>query len=123
MPVPVSVPQHQRAAIGELASLSDPAYQLVREYLERVGPVAEPTPLIEQTSKILASQTPLGGQILGMVIGLRSLVDRSAIPARDVADAVADDVETKKWIPNESKDALKRRLSELLEMKSIAISS
>jgi hypothetical protein len=123
MAAPVNVPSHQRAAIGELASLSAEAYGAIREHLEQTGPLAEPTALIEQTSRVLVSQTRLGGQILGMVIGLRSLVDRSALAARDIADAVADDVENKQWIPQESREILKERLSELLEMKTVAISA
>lgn len=123
MAFPVNVPAHQRAAIVELAALSDETYSAVREYLQRTGPLAEPTPLIEQTSRAMASQTSFGGQILGTVIGLRSLIDRSAAPASEIADGVATDVEAKKWIPKESRDVLKQRLSELLEMTSVVISS
>jgi hypothetical protein len=123
MAFPVNVPAHQKAAIVELASLSDEAYVAVREYFHRTSPLAEPTPLIEQTSKAIASQTSLGGQILGTLIGLRSLVDRSAAPAPEIADGVATDVDAKKWIPKESRDVLKHRLAELLEMTSVMISS
>jgi hypothetical protein len=123
MPVPVNVPPQQRAAVEELASLSESAYAAVRDFLERAGPFAEPTPLVEEASKALATHTRLGGQILGMAIGLRSLVDRSALSTRDVAESVADDVQSKKWISKESSDVLKNRLIALLEMKSVAVSS
>ena len=123
MAFPVSVPPHQRAAIEELASLTEEAYQAIRDCLIRTGPLAEPAALIEQTSKAVADHTKLGGQVLGMVIGLRSLVDRSAMGVADVAVAVVRDVGGKKWIPQESTDVLKNRLSELLDMKVIAISA
>ena len=92
MAFPVSVPAHQRAAIEELASLAEEAYQAIRDCLTRTGPLAEPSALIEQTSKAVANNTKLGGQVLGMVIGLRSLVDRScpepeSMPERPLASA------------------------------------
>ena len=124
MPVPLNVPPHQRAAIVELASLNAEAYGALRDLLEHSGPLPEPTPLVERVSKALQNQTRLGGQILGMVIGLRGLVDRSALSVNEIAESVSDDVvETKKWIGAESTALLKQRLAELLEMKSVAISS
>ena len=121
MAFPVSVPAHQRTAIEELASLTEEAYQAIRDYLARTGPLAEPTALIEQMSKSVGDHTRLGGQVLGMVIGLRSLMDRSAMSVADVADGVANDVGEKKWISQEAKEVLKKRLSSLLDMKVIAI--
>src|ERR1700737_461485 len=109
MAFPVSVPAHQRAAIEELASLTEEAYQAIRDYLTRTEPLAEPAALIEQTSKAVAAHTRLGGQVLGMVIGLRSLLDRSAMGAAEVAEAVVNDVAGKKWISQESKEVLKNR--------------
>jgi hypothetical protein len=124
MPPPVNVPQHQRAAVEELATLTEEAYQAIRESLDRTGPLAEPTALIEQASRAVASHSRLGGQVAGMVIGLRSLVDRSALGVSDVAEAVAEDaVGNKKWISKEASESLKRRLSELLQMKAVAISA
>ena len=123
MAFPIVVPPHQRAAIEELTSLSEDAYKAVYERLASAGPLAEPTALIEQTSKALSDYTKFGGQVLGMVIGLRSLVDRSAMAQTNVVDAVATDVVGKKWIAQESRDCFVARLSELLGMRAVAISS
>ena len=105
----IVVPPHQHAAIEELTSLSEDAYKAVYECLARTGPLAEPTALIKQTSKALSDYTKLGGQVLGMVIGLRSLVDRSAMAQTDVVDAVATDVVGKKWVAQESRGPLCRK--------------
>ncbi len=123
MPPPLDVPARQRNAVAELASLTDEAYAALLEHLVRTGPQAEPTAFVEQSSKALADQTQLGGQIAGMVIGLRSLVDRSAMSAREVAQAVANDVDGKKWISKESHSLLEKRIAELLDLPSIAVSA
>jgi hypothetical protein len=120
---PVNVPAHQRPPALELAALSDEAYLTLRDFLVRKGPQTEPAAFVEQSSKALASQTRLGGQIAGMVIGLRSLVDRSAMSPREVAEGFADDVVTKKWVGKESHDILQLRLAELLQLPVVAVSA
>ena len=88
----------------ELASLTAEAYQAIRNCLTRTGPLADPSALIEQTSKAVADHTKLGGQVLGMVIGLRSLVDRSAMGVAEVAGAVVNDVGGKNGSPRKRRN-------------------
>lgn len=124
MAIPINVPLQQRAAIAELASLKDEAYQALWECLSQTeSTLSEASVLVERTSKAVASQTRLGGQIVGMLIGLRSLVDQSAAPVGAIAAGVANDVETRKWISKDSNETLRGRLSALLEMKAVTVSA
>jgi hypothetical protein len=123
MAAPINVPTSQRAAIHELAALSDDAYRALGRCLAEGKIYSEPSALIEQTSKAVATHTRLGGQILGAVIGLRTVVDRASLSASDVAAGVVADSRTKNYVPPELGEVLSQRLTELLETKSIAISA
>jgi hypothetical protein len=83
----------------------------------------EPNALIENISKAVESHTKLGGQILGSVIGLRTLVDDSNLTPKNVADGVASDAEQKKFVPPEMLSSLAARVADLLEAPAVMVAS
>lgn len=120
---PIVIPTSQRPAIQELAKLPDNAYQALRNWLVNAQMLSEPPFLVEEASKALQDQTKLGGQIVGTLIGLRSLVDRGGMAAADVASGVATDVQARSQMPPDATVSLTSRLSELLEIKSVVVAS
>ena len=123
MAAPINVPANQKAALQALAGLSDAAYEALQRCLADGRVWAEPDALLEQTSKALEPYTSLGGQILGAVVGMRSLVDRANMTAASVASGVAADAMNRGYISPDSSDVLARRLSNLLDIQSVVISA
>ena len=110
----ITIPQGQRPAIQELARLTDEAYDALRECLKD-GPICSvPNDLAERTSKAVLRHTGLGGQIVGLLIGLRSLVDTGSMSMPEVAAGVVADVKAKQLVPEELQSPLLERLSELV---------
>ena len=120
---PLNVPQSQRPAIQELAKLTEEAYGALRKCMADGLIYSEPSALIEQTSKAVEAHTALGGQILAAVIGLRGVVDNANMSIAAVSAGVASDAQAKGYVPPASIDVLTRRLTELLNTPSVAISS
>jgi hypothetical protein len=119
----VSIPPTQRPAIQELATLSEEAYDALRQCVVDAPASAQPDALLEHTSKAIEGRTALGGQILASVIGLRSFTDRSNMSVAEVAASVASDAEAKSYAPAGTKALLENRLAELLEASAVAISA
>src|SRR5690242_13497234 len=95
----IVIPQSQKAAVQELASLSDESFEIVKRTLEEAsGNALEPNLLVEQMSKATSEFTKLGGQIVASVVGLRSLVDRALLTSSDVAEGVVKDAESKTYL-------------------------
>lgn len=123
MPPPISIPLAQRAAIQELAKLSDAAYTAFRACLSE-GPVySEVGALIEHTSRTVAIHTNLGGQIVAALIGLRGFMDSSNMSVTDVGMGVADDAKAKGYVSAEQTGLLSTRIIELLDIKSLALTA
>ena len=120
---PISVPTNQKPAIQELAKLTEDAYEALRQCLTEGRAYSEPDVLLESTSKAVETHTRLGGQILGSVVGLRSLIDRASMSPAEVAAGVASDAQAKGYVSADLADVLVRRLTELLETRTVAVSS
>ena len=120
---PIVIPSSQKAAIQELAKLTEEGYGVFRQCLAASRLYTEPSALIEQTSKGVSAHTRLGGQILVALIGLRTIMYRANISAGKIAAGVVKDAEAKDYIPKELADVLSKRLVELLDTTSVAISA
>lgn len=120
---PIIIPPSQKAAIQELARLTPEGYGVFRQCLASSRLYTEPDAFIEQTSKGVSEHTKLGGQILVALIGLRSIMYRTNIAAGRIASGVVQDAEAKGYISREFGDVLSRRLVELLETPSVALSA
>jgi hypothetical protein len=119
----ISVPASQKLAFQELAKLTDEAYLALRKCVLDGLISSEPSVFIEKTSKEVEHHTKLGGQILGTLVGLRAFIDRSSMAVGQAAAGVASDAHAKGYIPDGAVDILSHRLTELLDIPSVAISS
>src|SRR5437870_4092833 len=61
----ITVPQSQKAALKELATMSEDAYSALQQCLADGRVHDEPNAWLEQTSRAVEGHTRLGGQILG----------------------------------------------------------
>jgi hypothetical protein len=126
MPTPIrlAIPPAHRELIAELASMPEESAEALKAAFANAAPTDNPQKLSEAVESALTAVTKHdSASVTAMLIAIRSAAESHRLPPAEIANSIATEAQARKVIEQGQREALVRRLEEMLSLRSVVVTA